>query len=260
MKRKDLHTPVKLPDFLKPIPGYPLVRVGRDNDGGYLIDQLNLVHSDLLVSMGINDDWSFEAQFCAETKVPLLAYDGSVSNWDFFIEFYKRVALFEPTNARRAFQTWRAFAQFFRGPNRRHIAEFIGGNDTDRQTSFKTILSRDMVSSASAIFFKIDIELSEYQILEDLIAFGDRIEGLAIEFHDIDRKMDQLENFVRKFSLNLCHVHANNSSVVLADGLPATIECSFSRHNPASSARLELPHPLDMPCQAHKPELAISFT
>lgn len=55
----------RLPSFFSFKSANDLVRVGRDNDGGYLISQQDIDHSDLLLSLGIKDDWSFEEDFCS---------------------------------------------------------------------------------------------------------------------------------------------------------------------------------------------------
>jgi len=51
---------MSLPSFLKPETSYDLVRVGKDNDGGYLAEKNSIYNSKYLISLGIFDDWSFE--------------------------------------------------------------------------------------------------------------------------------------------------------------------------------------------------------
>lgn len=55
-----------------------LIRVGRKNDGGYLVDADDIKRSKALVSFGINDDWSFEQDFVSMNDSPLWAFDASV--------------------------------------------------------------------------------------------------------------------------------------------------------------------------------------
>ena len=52
-----------LPEFFKFKQAKDLIRVGKDNDGGYLISKNDLSKSDFLLSLGICDDWSFEKNF-----------------------------------------------------------------------------------------------------------------------------------------------------------------------------------------------------
>ena len=49
--------------ILKPKYNYDLIRIGRDNDGGYLVEKKSLENTQSLISLGISDDWSFEEQF-----------------------------------------------------------------------------------------------------------------------------------------------------------------------------------------------------
>ena len=39
------------------------IRLGKDWDGGYLVDQAAVQAAHKLVSFGINDEWSFESAF-----------------------------------------------------------------------------------------------------------------------------------------------------------------------------------------------------
>ena len=48
---------------LNPIDVNDLIRLGRPNDGGYVVTKKILSISDGLLSYGINKDWSFEKDF-----------------------------------------------------------------------------------------------------------------------------------------------------------------------------------------------------
>jgi hypothetical protein len=52
-----------LPKEFKPDGFYDLVRLGKNNDGGYLVCKNSIEVSDCLISFGINDDFSFEENF-----------------------------------------------------------------------------------------------------------------------------------------------------------------------------------------------------
>ena len=75
-----------LPLFLRPIKGADLVRIGRDNDGGYLVDKRSIISSEFLLGFGIYDDWSFEKDFIKYVDVPVVAFDASVGQKIFFKE------------------------------------------------------------------------------------------------------------------------------------------------------------------------------
>ena len=54
---------MKLPNILKPKNNYQLMRLGKNNDGGYLIGKKSVTNSKNLISFGIADDWTFEDHF-----------------------------------------------------------------------------------------------------------------------------------------------------------------------------------------------------
>ena len=97
------------------------------------------------------------------------------------------------------------------------------------------------------IFLKIDVEGSEYRFLETLISNQTRISGLVIEMHDCDIHLQKIKNFITNFQLTLVHVHANNYSEVRhEDGLPLTLELTFSKYCKLGEKPI-LPNTLDMP-------------
>ena len=53
---------------LHPISINNLKRIGRDNDGGYIIPKIIIDKCDGLLSYGINKDWSFELDFLERRK------------------------------------------------------------------------------------------------------------------------------------------------------------------------------------------------
>ena len=56
----------------------------------------------------------------------------------------------------------------------------------------------------------MDIEGSEYRVLNDLIKIKKKLIGLAIEFHDVDLNIEKILSFNKKIGLKLVNVHANN--------------------------------------------------
>lgn len=229
-----------------------LVRLGRSNDGGYLISLSDIEKSEFLISLGICDDWSFEQDFISRTKVPVMAYDASI-NWKFWlkrsiIEILKNPFSFYPL------VKFNSYKKFFRN-ERKHIMKYVGSRTEDNlQISLNDVL--DNISSDN-IFLKIDIEGSEYRLLKDLVENCHRLTGLVIEFHDVDLHLDRIKDFLREFSLNIVHIHINNYSQVLCENkTPTFIEITFSKY-----ARLNiepvLPHPLDMPNNKRETEIKL---
>ena len=79
----------KLPNNFSYQSASDLVRIGRDNDGGYLVSKSDVEKSDMLIAFGVNDDWSFEQDFKKMKNVEVFAYDASISQKYFFKEIIK---------------------------------------------------------------------------------------------------------------------------------------------------------------------------
>jgi hypothetical protein len=84
---------VNLPTFFSFKSANDLIRIGKKNDGGYLVSQSDINMSDVLFSLGIGDDWSFEKDFLDKKSVELFAYDASMSLKHFFRQFIKFLLL-----------------------------------------------------------------------------------------------------------------------------------------------------------------------
>ena len=52
-----------IPKDFKPKFQYDLIRLGKNNDGGYLVEKNSIIDSDKLISAGISWDFSFEKDY-----------------------------------------------------------------------------------------------------------------------------------------------------------------------------------------------------
>lgn len=220
---------------------YNLIRIGRDNDGGYLVEKSSILNAKHLVSMGLNDDWSFEKHFVSLNKVGVHVYDHTVDN-SFWTSYYKKLF----SEFRQKFQLdlfkqsfiYFQYLLFFK--DKIHYKECIG-----KGTSLKKALSR---INLFPVFLKIDIEGSEYSILEELVLNSNKICGLVIEFHNLDFFLDKILEFTTNFDLQLVHIHGNNFGGKALLGYPLVLEMTFSKNPiPLSNLEPDLPHLLDMP-------------
>ena len=48
-----------------------------------------------------------------------------------------------------------------------------------------------------------------------------------IEFHDVGKNINIIENFIKSFELELVYVHINNVGKTNVNGIPNIIEMSF---------------------------------
>ena len=83
----------KLPNFFSLKSSNDLIRIGKDNDGGYLVSKKDLEIADVLLSLGISNDWTFEEDFIRLNNVNLYAYDASIDEKVFLKIFLKSLVV-----------------------------------------------------------------------------------------------------------------------------------------------------------------------
>lgn len=249
-----------LPREFKPEALYDLVRLGRDHDGGYLVEKASIEKAEALVSFGVSDDWSFERSFLSRKEVPLSAYDPTTTQWLFLYKAWK--ALGDVLVLRKPFKFFLRslrvpfeYRVFFR-KGRAHYRSMVGRNDRDDTVSLKTVLSKIQLRP---LFLKIDIEGTEHEMFDDLIACADQCCGLVVEIHDMRLHRQGILDFLRKYPLTLVHIHPNNYGGVDSLGDPRVCEFTFARSPAAISASLELPHRFDFANTPRKKDLLLRF-
>lgn len=241
------------------------VRLGNKHDGGYVVAARSVSATEVLVSLGLSDDWSFEADFCRTNPVTrVIGFDPTITRsfWLKRIFSHTGAALFrfELDRVGRVFD-WLRFQRFFDGERHEYRSIRIG-YDGVRSHSLNTIFRE--IGGAN-IFLKIDIEGSEYRVLDQIAANAHRLTGLVMEFHDVDLMRDRITHFLRAVQgeLVVCHLHPNNCAGVDARGDPLAVEISlvprrFVREGECAEFEI-LPASLDRPNDARQPEILVSF-
>lgn len=261
---------LKLPNFFCPLEETELSRVGKENDGGYLIPKKSINQTKILYSFGLSDDWSFESEFYNKSNAKVICYDLSV-NWKFWVRKLfrdlKNIFFLKIKNLNQIYNifSYLSYKTFFDGINKIHVKKYImpigtliSGIKKDDVTDLKSLLNK---SSSKNIFFKIDIEGNEYKILDQLIEYQSCMTGLTIEFHDCDLHQDKIKNFIENFDLQLVHLHVNNWGSVNQNRFPSTLELTFSpkEFNTMTDKKKKFPTSLDYPNNPLFPDLPIEF-
>ena len=246
-----------LPCWFNPCLCDDLIRLGRNFDGGYLVSRKDIIASDILISMGINDDWSFEKDFIKLNACGLYAYDTSVSEKIFLDRLLKSIlSIKSPRVVARNASVLLGYSKFFKG-TRKHVQKFVGTHDSANCVGFDDVAEKMRGKNA---FLKIDIEGGEYPLLGSLAEASQHITGLAIEFHDCAQHLQEIKNFIRDSGLYLIHVHANNHEPVHDNGLPRFLELTFSTSARQPAGLTVFPHVLDMPNNRRKKEIAFTIS
>jgi hypothetical protein len=255
-----------LPKIFKPKNEYDLIRLGQDNDGGYLIEKNSLSDAKSLISFGLSYDWSFEKKFFSIKGCPIHCYDPTIK--------YSSIKKFSR----------RSIANLFKIKNllnknllKHNIDNIFLYNDYKKFFSNKVVhyessigIGRNKVNFSELInriklypvFLKIDIEGSEYRILDDILKYQDKIAGLVVEFHNVDLHKNIISDFIKKFNLSLCHIHGQNPSgtdYLDKNNDPIQVEMTFSNTKNILSTNPKIPHLLDQPADFRFQDVELNF-
>ena len=242
---------MSLDNSLKPKFQYQLTRLGKKNDGGYLIGNETIKKADVLISFGIKNDWSFEKDFKKiNNQAKIYCYDNQL-DFKLLIRLFIIQSIFVFKNLK--------FSLLLK--NFLDIFEFYFIRK--KITFKKELISYGDVKKLSEkyqnIFFKIDIDGHEYRILDELIAIKDRVIGIVLEIHDIDLHKDRVIDFCKKNGLVLTHNHPNNFAMLDNNGDPTVLELTFEKTPIKIGENCVLPNSLDMKNNPKIPDIELKF-
>ena len=250
--------------FLRPVIVEEICRVGNFSDGGYVMSRSAIESSDILLSLGLGENWSFEKAFSEINKnASIHIYDHTVSLHFFVSKVLKgifKALLFKDTFSNVLARANRLKDYFFfwamNSRNKHHHIRIDAA-------SLSAALSR--YKNSDLIGLKVDIEGSEWEILDLIAGHKDRFKFLLIEIHDFDKHVEQLRDFLIELTgqFLLAHLHANNFETLGSNGFPKVFEITLLRPlgttNP-TGYRSELPIPgLDVPNAKNRPDFLIKF-
>ena len=268
-------------DFKKchPIELDDLVRIGNENDGGYVLSERQIAGTDIVLSFGIKDNWTFEEDFSKRKKVSIYSYDYSTKDLPFltkkFAKTYAAIAYnflcLRPSRAKSYLKHFHLSEEFYRFFNdkegRFFIPKFLGEYDDDKNICFETIFKELGKIEDLSVFVKMDIEGGEFLCLPQLMPYLSKINGMAIEFHNLSVTDTKFEMLLDEFSENfyVSHVHGNNyGKFIYKTNIPSVLEMTFINKNlvPGKVVLSGRNYPLeglDAPCKKYKEDCQLIF-
>ena len=179
----------KVLEFLRPYSnGHSLIRVGGQNDGGYLIPN-DLENIEVCISLGVGKMIDFELDLWNKFGIKSYLYDGSVD---------------APKNLI---------------PELIFSKKFISSFQSTSHISLQDVLHKDLAFVKGDLLAQIDIESNEYALLASLSSEDlNRFRIITIEFHNLYKWLNKdfyaimLESIFPKFLdlFDLVHAHPNN--------------------------------------------------
>ena len=211
---------ILLPRIFQPFECLEIVRLGKDNDGGYLVNKLDVIKSKKLISFGIGSDTSFEEDFLKLKSVEVETFDKSV-DIDRFTHYKENV-------------------------NRRSIHKILD------EIPENTFLKCDIDGAEYEIFS----ELINYS--KKLSGIAIELHGIANRdnFNEIINFISKIDLKLVHAHLNNYSYYITEDRIYVPD----VIELSFtSSTNVIYNENLELPHKFDMQNNSNDDEFKIFF-
>jgi len=85
----------------------------------------------------------------------------------------------------------------------------------------------EIIKPLSNVVLKVDIEGDEYKILNDIKKNSKKIIFLIIEFHDVNKHLYKIRDFLKNSDLKIIHIHANNYGGIDKKNNPHVLELSL---------------------------------
>jgi len=251
-----------------------LIRLGCKKDGGYLIVK-SLLKSEILISFGVGNDWSFEKDFIKRNKnLKVFMYDYTISTthiiYVFIKKFLFKILLFkkkfdhELKVLKKEIKNVKEYNKFIKKYNIKFFKKKITNKNFFHFIKVENILS---ILKNKKIFLKCDIEGYEYNIINELLNYQNSFSGLCIEFHKIKENYSIFKKNINKLNKKfyIIHIHANNNSKFIKNSLPDTIEFVFLKKTEVKDKAdknliNQLPNKkLDRPCNPSLREIGFKF-
>ena len=240
-----------LPNFLKPKHSYSLKRIGSNNDGGYLVGKNSLKKANCLISFGINDDWSFELSLKKiRNNISIFCYDDQLC-FKFLLKNFiiQLILVFSNCNFNLLKNRLNVLITYFFFLGKVNYCKKRINNKNFNKIFFKK----------KNILLKIDIEGSEYRILDKIIKIQNKLEGLIIEFHEVHLNIKRIKKFVKQLKLKLIHTHGNNFGKLDNFNDPTLLELTFEKNSSILDNNPKFPNFLDNPNNKKKIDLILKF-
>jgi hypothetical protein len=255
-------------EFLRPFK-VAKERVGRNWDGGYVLESNSLAQVEVVYSYGVGWELSFEKALYERT--------------------HKTIRLFDPTlfdmgnipiqSKRGLYWLGRYFAKVvyfksillslpLRGYGLRFYNEGIAKSKNGKYNSFTNHLA-EFGDEGKKVLLKMDIEGGEYEMFEDekFQKSLNNVVQIAMELHDLETELPRVEKMVKRLAdrFSVVHFHANNYGYLFeARGkkVPSVIELTFLNNaylpqRIVDTAKLPVPG-LDYPNNMALPDMELS--
>lgn len=253
-------------DKIRPT-NYPcMIRIGSNNDGGYVIPELSDFPLSNLFSFGFGYNADFELEALSNIKVKFVyLYDYSITSMfstliidlKHFLKNYFRSYSFGSIGNYFKFSRTFLIVKLHRNIHYRpYKLTKISGKENEIDIKY---LGKEIGFSESII--KMDVEGSEFDVLNvENFKYIESAQIIIVEFHDCVRRELAFYHILNLFESKfyIVNTHINNFGKISQDGIPDVIELTFlNRKFAPANLKLvkKIPNDLDRPSDTTKAEI-----
>ena len=256
-------------EYLRPFEENDLVRLGKKNDGGYIISKKSLDNDCCLLTFGMYNEWSFEEDFVKYKKSNFVhIYDHTVGLSFFIYRLYKSIKrlFYFKSSLSNVKDKLKELIKYIKLPKSKitHFKYRISNEASPLNKSLSDTINR--TSHNGKIMLKIDIEGDEFKILDDINFYSEKIHTLIVEFHNLDINLNKFEKLIKEINnkFYIIHIHGNNNTGLGTNSLPKTLEITLLNYNIffKNNKRINKKFPikdLDYPNNPFKKDIEIIF-
>lgn len=272
--------------FMEPLPLSQMIRLGRNQDGGYVVYGRILTETDGLLSYGVGWDISFEEHFQRLTQKSVHMFDPTMRGNRFMIDFsdLKNQVLRLKLRAAASYLIkvaifwWKR--KSFVARDLHFFPEGIAATKKKNYDTLEAHINRYGLAGKNSML-KIDIEGAEYSLFEEDLFYASlkHFNQLIIEWHHLETRLDDLKSVLARLQdrFVVIHVHGNNWGRTFQSGdgtdrkgkrdrIPDVIEMTLLRRDrihPRDICTQPAAYPvegLDYPNNSNQPDYRIDFT
>jgi len=186
--------------FLKPFYYKDLLRVGTNADGGYICSNTAIKKAKYLISCGLGNEFSFENSLLKNKSITINIYDHTISIFShlrLILKYFRRFITFRVKYS-VLIENLVNFYKYLLLINQNNVHHFSKKVSNKRDSNAITL--KDILNLKSKnVILKIDIEGSEFKILNQLLKYKENFSMHIIEFHFIQKNKKIFINFFNKF-------------------------------------------------------------
>jgi hypothetical protein len=200
------------------------IRLGSLGDGGYELSYKKIRDADILFSGGISSNVEFEYDvFRMNKDIKIVMVDPTVSSSKLLGKGIARF-FFKKKDKLRYLINALTFILLSNSERVFHKSIWI-----NKKNTIFSILSDTLESHKKEhILLKLDIEGSEYDILDEVLLNLGSFNTMIFEFHDLNSKSQDLIKFIEDCESQFCITAFNiNPAGGMHNGLPRVIELTF---------------------------------